>query len=53
MDLTKILTSFTAFAQWVKDGLAKKQSKAIVKTVAPTAAEGTDGDICVVVDANA
>ena len=50
MNLNKLLTAFSNLTQWVKDGLATKQSKVIVKTVPPLPLEGKDGDICVVVD---
>lgn len=50
MNLTKITAAFAALVTWVRDGMLKKQNKVLVKTSDPTAAEGVDGDICVIVD---
>lgn len=46
MDLTKLITAFTNLINLIKG----KQNKVIVKTSDPTSAEGSNGDICVVVD---
>lgn len=52
MNLTKLVQAFTDLVKWVKDGLATKQGKVLVKSVPPVDTEGADGDICVVVDAS-
>lgn len=51
MDLTKIMASLTALTQWVRDGLTNKQSKVLVTSLTPSDSEGSDGDICMIIDA--
>lgn len=50
MNLTKLIQALAALTQWVKDGLATKQTKVLVTSLTPSNAEGTDGDLCVIVD---